>query len=788
MSKSNIFLLGVVRNLWLTLLGSVSKRYCAVVTLIVIISIPIAACNPSSGASSQSSSQEQVQIKGAVQSQEAQPHSYKADLRTLPPSMPWREGDPVTEEPRGLDPTPQQPSPQPIPQALTQTPTRANNTQAVQSFISPGLTMASFTVPDFNFDGIGFTGVLPPDTVGDVGPNHYIQATNGGGTADTQFQIFDKMGNSLAGPLSTNATIWSTLPAASQCRTDPLTDPIVLYDHLADRWLIGEFARATGAWTICLAVSQGPDPVTNGWFSYEFVTSLVPDYIKFGVWPDGYYASTQRGFPFSGLDVWVFDRATILNGNPTTFQTMFIAGWSLFLLPSDLDGPAPATGTPNYYARQIDGDQWGGVDRVEVFEFAVDWANPANTTFTGPAALPVAAFDTNLCNIGNLFDDCVPQPGTTQLLETLPHWPMWRLQYRNFSSHSSLVFNHTVDVDGTGHAGIRWYELRDAGTGWTVYQQGTFSPDEGAPGLDDDVFRWMGSIAMDQDSNLALGYSVSSSTVFPGVRYVGRLAGDTLGQMTQGPVTVIDGLASQTGSDRWGDYSSMNVDPVDDCTFWYTQEYIRADGRWATRIASFRFDSCGNQPPVALCKDVTVDANASCKGVVAPADVDNGSFDPDGDPITLALVPPGPFDLGATSVTLTVTDDQGASDSCPATVTVVDNTPAIINDIAATPEMLWPPNHQMVAVSVSVSATDNCDATPMCRIISVSSNEPVNGIGDGNTAPDWEITGDLTVNLRAERSGGGSGREYTVTVQCTDAGGSSTMADTTVFVPHDRGM
>lgn len=754
--------------------------------LVIGVSVTVSACKSSSDSSSEEQS---PQIKGAVQSEKVNTHIYQQDLQTVPPTEAWSPGDPVTEEPFSLDPDQKQEE-EPINQQLNQSTPPSQPLMAYQSFVVPSANMTfDFSIPDLNFDGINFAGVFPPDTVGDVGPNHYIQAVNGGGATDTQFQIFDKSGTSLAGPLSTNTTLWSSLPAASQCRTDPLTDPIVLYDHLADRWLFGEFARdtAAGDYTICIAVSQGANPVTSGWYSYEFTTTNFPDYIKFAVWPDGYYASSQRSFPSGGLDVWVFDRAAMLNGNPATSQTMFVNTDSLILLPSDLDGAAPPAGTPNYFARHVDGDEWGGNDRVEIYEFAVDWANPANTTFTGPTSLVVNAFDANLCSTASLGDACIPQPGTTQLLHSIPHWPMWRLQYRNFDSHASMVFNHTVDADGTGHAGIRWYELRDSGAGWSIHQQNTFSPDDGVPGLGDDVFRWMGSIAMDQSGNLALGYSVSSDTEFPGIRYVGRLAGDTLDQMTQGPVTIVSGSASQTNTNRWGDYSSMNVDPVDGCTFWYTQEYINTADQWNTRIASFRFDSCGNQPPVALCQDVTVDANASCQGVVVPADVDNGSYDPDGDDITLALNPAGPFELGITNVTLNVTDEHGAADSCPAVVTVNDATPVVIDNITASPAMLWPPNHKMVNVNVTVDTTDNCDSTPACQIISVSSNEAVNGTGDGNTSPDWEITGDLSVNLRAERAGGGNGREYTLAVQCTDSGGNNTSAETIVVVPHDKG-
>jgi len=776
--------------------------------------------------------------------------------------------------------------------------------------LKPKLLQATpemFSEANPNFDGISFAGVYPPDTVGDVGPDHYIQAVNGGGSTDTQFQIFDKEGNSLAGPLSTNVALWSSLPDGSLCKSQPLTDPIVLYDPLADRWFLGEFARTTGQWGICIAVSRGPNPVTSGWNAYEFDVTEVPDYEKFGVWPDGYYMSSQRGFPSDGLDVWVFDRASMLAGSPATYQRFFVDTDSLVLLPSDLDGPQPPSGTPNFFARQVDGDQWGGTDRVEIFEFSVDWSTPANTQFTGPISLPTAPFDANLCFVADLGDTCVPQPGTTQKLDTIPHWPMWRLQYRNFGTHETLVFNHTVDADGSGHAGVRWYELRRTGGGaWAIFQQGTHSPDEGVPGLADDVHRWMGSVAMDKAGNMALGYSVSSGAVFPGIRYAGRLSTDPPGEMPQGEFTLMDGSGSQTVTERWGDYSSMNVDPADNCTFWYTQEYIGASGDWRTRIGAFRFPSCFqadlavsksdspdpvtageqlvytvtvtnhgpdpsvgvrlvdtlplgvlylgddagctvasgtvtcdlgeiapsdsrqvvitvlvdssapslitntvsvatvegstdpdpsnntdsestvvNHPPVAVCQDVTVPAESGLCS--AAASVDGGSYDPDGDPITLVQSPPSPYPVGMTFVTLTATDDKGASSSCTATVTVVDTQPPIISSVTASPNVLWPPNHKMVPVVVAISAEDNCEEAVTCRITSVSSNEPVDGLGDGDTSPDWVITGDRSLKLRAERSGKGTGRVYTVTVTCTDPSGNSSPGEVTVKVPHDRG-
>lgn len=207
-------------------------------------------------------------------------------------------------------------------------------------------------------------------------------------------------------------------------------------------------------------------------------------------------------------------------------------------------------------------------------------------------------------------------------------------------------------------------------------------------------------------------------------------------------------------------------------------------GRGAWTLANV---SLLNQPPVALCQDISVDADAMCKGYAVAADVNNGSFDPDGGPISLALAPPAPYELGANDVTLTATDSLGAEDSCPAVVTVVDVTPAVIDSISVTPDKLWPPNHKMVPVTVSVTVSDNCDPDPVCRITSISVDEDDNGKGDGNTDDDWIITGDLTAELRAERSGRHDGREYEITVECTDDANNTTSAEVEVEVEHDKG-
>jgi hypothetical protein len=457
-----------------------------------------------------------------------------------------------------------------------------------------GVTPPEFSTPNPNFEGISnINGVAPADPVGAVGPNHFIQMVN------LSFEIFDKQGNSLAGPVNINS-LWSGFGGA--CQTQNNGDPYILYDHLADRWVLSQFAIPNGFATPpthqCVAVSRTGDPVSGGFFLYDFTFNFGHDYPKLGLWPDGYYLSSQRGFPGGSLNAVVLDRANMLNGKPATFQAFALGPPALIILPSSLDGRSPPLRSPAFFARHVDGGLWGGVDRVEVYAFHVDWGVPVNSTFTLNASLPVAAFSSDLCSGTNLFDNCVPQPGGAGTLETLPHWAMGRLQYRNFRTHESMVFNHTVDVDGADHAGIRWYELRRTPPGsgpWSVFQQATHSPDAGLPGLADDPHRWMGSIAMDEAGNMALGYSVSSSTVFPGLAYVGRLATDPLGLMPQGQppngeFTLIAGAGSMTFG-RWGDYASMTVDPVDGCTFWFTSMYggPGGDNDWRTRIGAFSF-------------------------------------------------------------------------------------------------------------------------------------------------------------------------------------------------------
>jgi hypothetical protein len=459
--------------------------------------------------------------------------------------------------------------------------------------VQNGLGSASVATTGASFDGLGNrNGVLPPDTVGVIGPNHFVQMTN------MSFAVYDRTGNVLFGPVNNN-TLWSQLGGV--CASNNDGDPVVLYDHAADRWLVSQFALPNyprGPFYQCIAVSATGDP-TGEWHQYSYLINdtKLNDYPKFGVWRDGYYMSINQfkckviGCTWAGAAVVAFERDKMLGGDPSARSVYFdlystdpnLGGF----MPADWDGQTPPpAGAPVPFV-QMDDDSWGySPDQLQIWNFHADWANPDNSTFSLDSKLTVAPFDSNLCNYAR---NCIPQPGGTNV-DALSDRLMYRLQYRNFGTDQSpdqvLLTNHTVDV-GSNHAGVRWYALHNAGSGWSINQQSTYAPDS--------EHRWMGSIAMNGAGDIGLGYSVASNLTYPSIRFTGRLHGDSPGIMTQGEGTIVNGGGSQSHSTgRWGDYSMMSVDPVDDCTFWYTQEYYSANSSagWKTRIGSFKLAEC----------------------------------------------------------------------------------------------------------------------------------------------------------------------------------------------------
>jgi len=427
-----------------------------------------------------------------------------------------------------------------------------------------------------NFDGIGFSSVTPPDTIGDVGPSNYVQMVNSSGGA--LFAIYNKDGTLITGPTELGS-LW---PPTDPVATGGYGDPVVMYDHIADRWFLSQLALPGGPYNppfyLGIAVSKTSDPAGQ-YYTYTFnVGDSLPDYPKYAVWPDGYYMASNE----SDVGVWAFKRANMLLGSAASYQKIMVTNRN-FMLPCDLDGnTSPPSDSPNYFYTMMDDTYWPsqgvpGVDRLEIWEFHVDWTTPANTTFIHSQNITNAPFNYDVGDNPNDWE-VIPQPGTSKKLDAIGEWPMWRLQYRNFGSHATLVGNFTVDVTGSKLAGIRWFELRKSGSEiWNLYQEGTYSPDSN--------HRWMGSAAMNGNGDIALGYSVSSSTVYPSLRIATRMAGTPLG--TLGTETnFISSTASQTSSERWGDYSAMTVDPIDN-SFWYTHEYVGADNNWQTRIIKF---------------------------------------------------------------------------------------------------------------------------------------------------------------------------------------------------------
>jgi hypothetical protein len=433
--------------------------------------------------------------------------------------------------------------------------------------------------PSTNFEGLGagiagfsVTGV-PPDPNSAVGASQIVEVVN------TSFAVFNKSGGILYGPAATN-TLWSGFGGFCQSTNDG--DAVVRYDRAAARWVITQFANVrstSGPYNECIAVSQTSD-ATGAYYRYAFQYTNFPDYPKLSVWPDAYYVTynlfNSSGTTFLGSEDCAMNRSAMLTGAAASQQCFTTSTSFGGLLPADVDSAtAPPAGEPNLVVAI------GTTSTTLAYwKFHVDWANTANTTFTGPTNLTVASY-AQACSGGT----CIPQAGTTQKLDSLADRLMFRLAYRNFGDHESLVVTHSVTA-GTS-TGIRWYELRLSGGNPTVFQQGTFAPDS--------YYRWMPSAAMDKSGDIAVGYSVSSSSLNPGIRYAGRLSTDAAGTLGQGEATLINGTGSQTTYSRWGDYTSMSIDPSDDCTFWYTDEYLTATGNfnWHTRIGAFKFSQCG---------------------------------------------------------------------------------------------------------------------------------------------------------------------------------------------------
>jgi hypothetical protein len=433
-------------------------------------------------------------------------------------------------------------------------------------------------------------GAAPPDTNASVGSTQVVETVN------TDYEVFTKSTGAAAGGPFSLASLFGT--STNNCATGFISDPIAKWDNGHSRWVITYLAATnsglpplgvTAPFEQCFAVSKTSDAL-GAYFLYAFdLTSLggtdgaLNDYGKLGIWPDAYYMGFNEfdavTGSFAGFSPCAFQSSNMTIGATAGVVCFLPIASEFTMLPGDLDGSnLPAPGEPEFFVGTLN-----GVSKFNLRKFHVDFTTPSNSTFSTPKVLTAKAY-TEACGGGT----CIPQPSGGEMLDSLADRMMFRAAYRKFTgtgAHESIVISHSVAA-GTG-TGMRWYEIRSPNTTPVIFQQGTFAPDS--------KFRWMGSIAMDKTGDTALGYSVSSSSTDPSIRFTGRVPTDPLGTMeSEQSIVAGTGVQQPDTGHRWGDYSSMAIDPSDDCTFWYTQEYYKASGpfNWSTRIASFKFPAC----------------------------------------------------------------------------------------------------------------------------------------------------------------------------------------------------
>ncbi len=528
-----------------------------------------------------------------------------------------------------------------------------------QSLFTNTLAPQVLPTPSVVFDGVSnldnftlFGGrVSPPDTNGDVGPNHYVQVVN------LAIRIFDKSGN----PLTASKKFSSIFTALSApCGAQDDGDPIALYDPMADRWMLSQFCLPgypLPPYYQSIAISKTPDP-TGAYYLYNFNVGAgnneLNDYPHFGVWPDGYYMTSNQflnGDDYDGGGMFAFDRQKMLVGDPTASLIYFNRNLTSFpegnggMLPADMDGvKPPPPGTPCPFAYFVANEDGAPRDGVRIFDFHADFATPANSTFieraessaTPLGGIAVAAFDPRTPNTGTASRTDIPQPAPATAahnLDAISDRFMYRLQYVNFGSHESLAVTHSVNV-GTGvtaatyRSGVRYYEFRKApgAAPYVVQEQGTFAPADG-------VYRWMGSAALNAAGDLAVGFSASSTSVFPSMRYAARFAADPAGSLAQGEQTLFAATGSQTSTgSRWGDYSNLSVDPSDDCSYWFTSETYTAASQatstvgWLTKVAKFNLGSACTPFPKGTISGTVTACNTGLPVAGAVVKTNNGFF------------------------------------------------------------------------------------------------------------------------------------------------------------------
>lgn len=518
---------------------------------------------------------------------------------------------------------------------------------------------------DANGDLFGFL-IAPPDTDGQVGPNHFVQMIN------LVTTIFDKQGNIVVLPFGSNA-FWDGV--GGNCEPNNQGDPIVLYDEQADRWVVSQFAfpDSQRSFSQCVAVSQTGDPM-GGYNRYEFNFDSIgfPDYPKHGIVTDSItmmaniFVPRGRSFYWGGTFLGVMDKNAMYNGDPASLLGSNIGTGEFGFVAGDLDGSGTA---PALFATAM-----SNANQFDIWQANVDW-NTEIFSVSRIAQIPITPFDTDLCTASR--EACIPQPEGGPALEALSDRLMHRLQLRDFVSHRTMVTSHAVDVGG-GRAGVRWYEFRDRGDGWFLYQEGTFAPNDGEN-------RWVPSAAMNAAGDIGVGYLIASDSTYVSTAASGQSAAASgTGAFDADELICAPGSGVQLSVNRAGDYASTSIDPVDD-TFWHTNEVFAKTGsyQWATWICEFAVSDGGpvNVAPTAKfsfdCNELACDFDANgssdTDGTIESYDWDFG----DGNTAT-GLAPSHLFaGDGDYSVVLTVTDDGGETATETQTVSVSE---PVVND------------------------------------------------------------------------------------------------------------
>jgi hypothetical protein len=644
-----------------------------------------------------------------------------------------------------------------------------------QNFLGVGNGLPGFTVQ-----------YIPPDTNGAAGDTQFVQWVN------ASFAVFNKSnGSKIFGPAAGN-TLWSGMSgtAGRACSRNNSGDPIAQYDKQAGRWVMMQPVFKS-PYYLCVAVSTTSD-ATGSWYRYAIPipSGLFPDYPKLAVWNDAYYVTYNQfqGNSFLGAAACALDRTNMLLGNNATMQCFSVNSSYGALLPADLDGSStPPSGSPEYLLNYD-----GNLHSLDLWQFHVDFGTPANSALSGPFNIQVDPF-TEVCGGGT----CIPQANTNQQLDSLGDRLMYRLAYRNFGDRESMVVAQSVDTgSGSGNTGIRWYELRETApstpsqSNWGLYQDGTYAPDTN--------YRWMPSVAQDKNGDIAMGYSVSSSGLSLTIRYTGRLSTDTLGQM-EGENDILTGIStgSQTSYTRWGDYSSMALDPNDDCTFWHTNEYQPTNGNaWSTRIASFAFPGCSSGSTSVSVSSVTLSsytvtggnpvngtvtlsAKAPSGGAVVTFTSSNQSVVPAPPDVTVAAnATSQTFTVNTNSVTnsttATITASYNGSSQTTPTLTVNPSTSGTLSLTPSSGSITVPAGgssaYQISVTSVGFSPTVTLSVSGLPKFASGSfSPNPV------TVSPSTPASSILTVKTNRHISPGGP---YPLTITGTDSSGTITATAT----------